>query len=142
MKHLVKTMVMASVMMLVLNSCDCFPITQEGKVKKAATTFIEQGLKDGECMNWGGCGLRLHLDVNGKTCTYTKVNYSVLSDGKDEQKTLYLLLSEDCDELIAATDQKGGDPQNPVWQAVDEAMNQSIDEARKDINDVLKDIGI
>ncbi len=135
-------MVMASVMMLVLSSCDSFPITQEGKVKKAATTYIEQGLKDGECMHWGSCGLRLHLDVNGKTCTYTEVKYSVSTDGKDEQKTLYLLLSEDCDELIAATDQKDGNRQDPVWQAVDAAMNQSIDEARKEINDALKELGM
>ena len=140
MKHLVRTFVMASLMMLVLNSCESFPITQEGKVKKAATAYIEQGLKDGESMRWGGCGLRLHLQVNGKTCTYTEVKYTISSDGNEEPKTLCLLLSEDCDKLYAATDKNGGDTQDPVWQAVNEARKQSVEESKKEVREELKKI--
>lgn len=139
MKNLVRTFVMSSLMMLVLNSCDSFPITQEGKVKKVATAYIEQGLKDGESMHWGSCGLRIHLDVNGKRCTYTEVKYTVLSDGKDEPKTLYLLLSENCDELYAVSDKKGGDAQDPVWQAVNKTMRQSLKETQKEVDGALKD---
>lgn len=133
---------MASLMMLVLGSCDGVPGTQEWKVKKAATAYIEQGLKDGEHMHWGGNPWRLHLEVNGKTCTYAEVKYTVSSNGDDAPKTLYLLLSENCDSLYAATDKKGGDEQDTVWQAVNEAMRQSVEEAKEAINEELKNIGI
>lgn len=137
MKHSVRTLMMASLMMLVLNACDSFPITQEGKVKKVATAYIEQGLKDGESMKWGGCGLRLHIHVDGRTYTYTKVKYTISSDGNEESKTLYLLLSENSDELYAATDKKGGDLQNPIWQAANRAMRQSYEDASNMMSEEL-----
>lgn len=140
MKNLVRTFVMASMMMLVLNACDSFPMTQEGKVKKVATSYIKQGLNDGETMQWESCGLRLHLNVDGRNCTYTEVKYTISSDGRNEPKTLYLLLSENCDELYAATDKKGGDANDPVWQAVNEAFTQSASEAKKAIQEALKDL--
>ena len=126
---------MASLMMLVLGSCDGVPGTQEWKVRKAATAYIEQGLKDGERMHWGGNQWRLHLKVNGNTCTYTKVRYTVSSNGSVVTKTLYLLLSENCDTLYAATDEKDGDVQDAVWQAVNEALGQSVKEAKEVINE-------
>ena len=140
MKHLVRTLVIASLMMLVMNSCIA-PVTQEGKIEKVARAYIEQGLKDGESIRWGGCGIRLHIDVDGKKCTYTEVKYILTTNGSEVPKTLYLLLSENCDELYAATDKKSGDTQDPVWKAVDEALNQSVKDAEKEINNALKEIG-
>lgn len=50
MKKTAINLVMASLMMLTMNSCDKFPVTQEGKVKKAATAYIEENLKDAKQM--------------------------------------------------------------------------------------------
>ena len=141
MKHLARTLTVASLMMLEFCSCDGVPGTQEWKVRKAATAYIKQELKDGERMRWGGNRWRLHLDVNGRKCTYTEVKYSVSVNGNEAPKTLYLLLSENCDSLYAATDKRGGDVQDAVWQAVNEALKLSVEEAKHTINEELKEIG-
>ena len=142
MKHLARTFVIASLMMLVSGSCNGVPGTQEWKVRKVATAYIEQGLKDSERMHWGGNQWRIHLNVNGKSCTYAEVKYTVSSNEGDVPKTLYLLMSENCDSLYAATDKKGGDEQDTVWQAVNEAMGQSVEEAKEAISEELKEFGI
>ena len=139
MKKTAINLVMASLMMLTMNSCDKFPVTQEGKVKKAATAYIEENLKDGEQMSWGSSGLRLHVHVDGQTYTYTEVTYTLSADGKETPKTLYVLLSENCDELIAATDQKPGERQEGLWKSVDEAMGQSAEDTKQMLRDALKD---
>lgn len=48
MKHLMKTLIGTSAMMLVFGSCSSIPGAQEWKIKKTATAYIEQGLKGGE----------------------------------------------------------------------------------------------
>ena len=134
MKHFVKSLILASASMLVLSSCTELPGTQEWKVKKAATTFVERDLKDGETMNWEGNGLRLHLQVKGKTCTYAEAKYTITANGIDTHRKLYLLLSENCDSLYDASDTRDGE----VWKFVDEALKNSLKEATKEIDEELK----
>lgn len=63
MKHLMKTLIGTSAMMLVFGSCSSIPGAQEWKIKK------------------------------------------VTSDSGNTYKTLYLLLSKDCDSLYYASDE-------------------------------------
>ena len=53
MKHFIRTLTIASAIILVLSSCTDVPGTQAWKIKKAATVYIKQELKDGEDMHWG-----------------------------------------------------------------------------------------
>ena len=92
--------------MSTLSSCTGVPGTQDWKIKKAATAYIEQGLKDGERMCWGSILRRLNRKVKGKTYTYAEVKYIVVSDNRNTYKMLYLLLSENCDSLYSASDKK------------------------------------
>ena len=73
MKHLVKTLIGASTMVLVFGSCSNIPGTQKWKIKKAATAYIELGLKDGESIRWGSIRRKLHREVKGNTYTYAEV---------------------------------------------------------------------
>lgn len=101
MKHLMKTLIGTSTMMLVFGSCSSIPGAQEWKIK----TYIEQGLKGGETMRWGSIRRKLRWEIKDKTCIYAEVKYTVTSDSGNTYKTLYLLLSKDCDSLYYASDE-------------------------------------
>lgn len=105
MKHLMKTLIGTSAMMLVFGSCSSIPGSQEWKIKKTATAYIEQGLKGGENMRWGSIRRKLRWEIKDKTCIYAEVKYTITSDSGNTYKTLYLLLSKDCDSLYYASDE-------------------------------------
>ena len=104
MKHFIRTLTIASAIILVLSSCTDVPGTQAWKIKKAATVYIKQELKDGEDMHWGNIQQKNHRKIKGKVCTYVEVKYTVASDKGNTYKTLYLLLSENCDSIYSASD--------------------------------------
>ncbi|WP_434502329.1 hypothetical protein [Prevotella sp.] len=106
MKLFIKKLTMASVMLPILGSCTGLLGTQEWKIKKVATAYVEQGLKDDEHMRWGSIIRKLHREVNGKACTYAEVKYTIVSDNGNTYKTLYLLLSENCDSVYSASNKK------------------------------------
>ena len=105
MKHLVKTLIGASTMVLVFGSWSTIPGTQKWKIKKAATAYIELGLKDGESIRWGSIRRKLHREVKGNTYTYAEVKYTIVSENGNTYKTLYLLLSENCDSLCSVSEE-------------------------------------
>lgn len=105
MKHLMKTLIGTSAMMLVFGSCSSIPGAQEWKIKKTATAYIEQGLKGGETIRWGSIRRKLRWEIKDKKCIYAEVKYTVTSDSGNTYKTLYLLLSKDCDSLYYASDE-------------------------------------
>ena len=71
MKHLMKTLIGTSAMMLVFGSCSSIPGAQEWKIKKTATAYIEQGLKGGETMRWGSIRRKLRWEIF--TCYCRKI---------------------------------------------------------------------
>lgn len=106
MKLFINKLTMASVMLPILGSCTGILATKEWKIKKVTTAYVEQGLKDDEHMRWGSIVRKLHREVNGKACTYAEVKYTVVSNNGNAYKTLYLLLSENCDSVYSASDKK------------------------------------
>jgi hypothetical protein len=80
------------------------PGTQTWRIKKAATAYIEQDLKNGERICWGKIQRKVFKIVNNKTCTYAEVKYAIASGDGNKYKTLYLLLSEDCDSLYSVSE--------------------------------------
>ena len=105
MKHLMKTLIGISTMMLVFGSCSSVPGTQKWKIKKAATAYIKLGLKDGENIHWESIQQKLHQKKTNKACTYAEVRYTIVSYNGNTYKTLYLLLSENCDSLYSASEE-------------------------------------
>lgn len=99
MKQFIKAFRILSALIIGLVSCTDIPGTQTWRIKKAATVYIEQELKKDERMRWGKIQRKVLKMVNNKTCTYAEVKYSIASGDGNEYKTLYLLLSEDC-ELV------------------------------------------
>ncbi len=92
--------------MLILSSCTSVPGTQDWRIKLAATAYIRQGLKEDERIRWGSILRKEHMEVEGKMCTYAEIKYIVVSSSGKEYKTLNLLLSENCDAVYSASDEK------------------------------------
>lgn len=106
MKHSLKSFIIASVMMPIIVSCTYIPWTQEWKIKKAATFYIEKILNNGEKMIWRRIQCKKNEKIDGRNYTYVEVKYTIVSDKGDVDKTLYLLFSKDCNYIYSASVQK------------------------------------
>ncbi len=104
MKHCINLSRMLSALILILVSCADMPGTQKWRIKKAATVYIKQDLKKGEHVRWGKIQRKVLKKVNNKTCTYAEVRYSISASDGNKYKTLYLLLSENCDSLYSVSE--------------------------------------
>lgn len=103
MKQFIKVFRILSALIIGLVSCTDILGTQTWRIKKAATVYIEQELKKGERIRWGKTQRKVLKIVNNQTCTYAEVKYSIASGDGNEYKTLYLLLSEDCDSVYSVS---------------------------------------
>lgn len=124
MKSLLKTLLAASVVVLATGSCSNVPGTDQWKIRKAATAYIERGLADGQSMRWEHIERKCYREVDGKGCKYAKVRYTLVTDEGEEQKTLYLLMSEHCDSLYAVSDKSI--VMNPQFGMTDEEAERKV----------------
>lgn len=104
MKHLIKTLIVESIVLPLFGSCRGVPGTQDWKIKKAASAYIEMELKDGEHLHIGKIQRKNQRKVKGKECTYVEIKYTISSNKGNVPKTLYLLLSKDLNSIHSASE--------------------------------------
>lgn len=104
MRQFIKSFRILSASILGLISCRDMPGTQTWRIKKTAMIYIEQELKNGERIRWGKIQRKVLKIVNNRMCTYAEVNYAIVSGDENKYKTLYLLLSDDCDSLYSVSE--------------------------------------
>lgn len=104
MRQRIKSFQILSALIIGLVSCTNMPGAQTWRIKKAATTYIEQDLKNGERIRWVKIQRKVLKIANRKTCISAEMKYLIVSKDGNKYKTLYLLLSENCDSLYAVSE--------------------------------------
>lgn len=131
MKSIFKTLLAMSAVALTVSSCSNVPGTDQWKIRKAATAYIERGLDDGQSIRWGHIERKCHREVDGRDCKYAKVKYTLVTNRKEEPKTLHLLMSEHCDTLYTASESSSL-AINPQFGMTDDEVERMVMEAVKE----------
>lgn len=90
---------------LALSSCSYIPGTEQCKIRKNITDYVEKNLIfNGEEMHWGRIEYSENTSYDNMKCIFTEATYYLESNNNKTEKKIYLLMSNDCNTVLLSSE--------------------------------------